>query len=164
MRSFLFWPWYEMAEPHTITPPTSCFPAVQPPPCVDNMRCSSLRECDGALFDFFLFFFVLVWCEMSLEFNFLNRQTLSHRAVNEQLQQPRRKKKIRKSVPAIWWRALRWDIAAHHVWMKLSQCGTITFAGGKLILTYSCLHLASSWTVWISNAGMSPIHLADRQP
>lgn len=34
---------------------------------------------------------------MSVEFNFLNRQTLSHRAVNEQLQHPRRKKKKKRA-------------------------------------------------------------------
>lgn len=47
----------------------------------------------GHCLTFSFFFFVLVWRKMSLEFNFLNRQTPSHRAVNEQLQQPRWKKK-----------------------------------------------------------------------
>lgn len=57
-----FLPLFKITEHHAITPSTSCFPAVKQWLCVD-MCCSSLCECDKALFSFFFFsLFFFLFC------------------------------------------------------------------------------------------------------
>lgn len=97
---FSFLRWCKMTESDTITPSTFCFPAVERRVLTTYAVVCSVKA-TGHCLPFSFFCVVLAPGKMILEFNFLNRQSLtSHGAVNEQPQQPWREKKchLMKSV------------------------------------------------------------------